>query len=258
MKPGAGAAWLLFAITIAGCGDIPLSSPSPSAGASTDLSPDPVALSPSPALTKDDQPLTCGSPLTFNALALLGDPGAETADHPAAEALRTLLAKNTVLPQRAGWRVVVLSQDDAQFLLPATPDEGSAFWSAEFHRAGSSWEYVRSGQCDVRPWFEGLEAARWELAPGERPGRDSRTLRVLVFWHGCNSGDSPEGRVVLAAVNYLEDSVIVIFGERPLPGPQACGGPQPPAEFSIDLTEPLGDRQLLDGWVYPPEARGGP
>lgn len=255
VKPGVGAASLLFAITIAGCGT-PVSSPSPSAGASADQSPDPVALSTPPALTENDQPLTCGSPLTFGAEALLGGLGAETADHPAAEALRSLLAWDNVLPTRDGWRIVVLSEDDAVFLLPATPDEGSTFWNASFHRADSSWVYVRSGQCDAKPWFEGIEVAYWELAPGEQPGPDSRTLRVLVYEQACASGNSPEGRIVRAAVTYLEDSVIVILGTKPLPGPQMCGGPHPPAEFSVELREPLGDRQLLDGCVLPPEPRG--
>jgi hypothetical protein len=201
--------------------------------------------------------------LTFSAAALLAEPGAETADHPAAEALRTLLANTPSpeadgpLPERDGWLVVVLSQQDALFLQPAAPDEDYAFLSAEFHRGDSGWEYVRSGGCEVQPWFEGLGPARWELAPGEQPSPDSETLRVVVFEQFCDSGDGPEGRVALAAVNYLDDSVIVILGERWPPGPQIGCGPQPPVEFSVGLTEPLGDRQLLDGWVYPPEPRTG-
>jgi len=255
VKPRVRIASLLSAIVIAGCGSTPLVSPSPSAGPSSVHSPDLVALSPPPALSGDDQALACGSPLTFSAEALLGDPpGAEEADHPAADALRMLLAENEVLPRRGGWRVVFLSQEDALFLLPATPDEGSAFWNAEFHRADSGWDYVRSGQCSVKPWFEGLEPARWELAPGEEPQPGTRTLRVLVFEQACSSGKSPEGRIVIAAVTYLDDSVTVILGVSPLTGPQTCQS-APPAEFSVELHEPLGDRHLLDGWVFPPEPR---
>lgn len=86
------AASLMLAITIAGCGNTLTASPPPSPGATADQSQRPVALSTPPALTEDDQPLTCGGPLTFSAAALLADPGAEMADHPAAEGLRTLLA----------------------------------------------------------------------------------------------------------------------------------------------------------------------
>jgi hypothetical protein len=58
-----------------------------------------------------------------------------------------------------------------------------------------------------------------------------------------------------AAVNYLEDSVIVFLGNRTPPGPRVGCGPLTSAEFTVELTEPLGDRQLNDGWVYPPEPR---
>lgn len=254
-----------LAFVIAGCGSItPPESPSatasassqvPTAEASTEPSQnDFIAMSPPPILTEDEIPLTCGSPLTFSAQALVGVPGAERADHPAAEALRTLIA-DSPLPKRSGWRLVLLSEQHALFLLPATQAEGSAFWSAEFEQGEIGWRYVRSGQCDVRPGFEGIESARWELVPGERPRPDSRSLNLLVFEQACASGQSPEGRIVPAAVIYLEDSVTVIFGTRPPPGPQTCLQ-GPPAEATVDLHEPIGERQLFDGSVFPPEPRG--
>lgn len=264
VSPGGGAACLLLAITIAGCGNPPVSHPSASPGASADYSSNSVALSTPPALTEGEQPLTCGSELTFPAEALLGEPGAETADDPVAEALRRLLAETGPPPEgggpwfaeRPGWRLVVWSEESAQFLLPAMPDEGHAFWSVEFHLADSSWEFVRSGQCDVRPWFESLLPARWELPLDERPGPESRTVRVLVLEQICPSGESLPGPIVQAAVTYLEDSVIVVLGNRTPEGPQIGCGPLTPAEFFVELSEPLGDRQLFDGYVFPPEPRG--
>lgn len=212
-----------------------------------------------PALTEDDQPLTCGGPLTFSAAALLADPGAEMADHPAAEGLRTLLAWDEVLPTRDGWQLVVLSEESALFVLPATPEEGpQTWWSAELKHADSGWEYVRSGQCHVKPWFEGLETARWELDPAEPLGPESRTMAVLVLEQTCPTGESPKGPIEQAAVTYLEDSVIVILGNRTPPGPHIGCGPLAPADFSVELNEPLGDRQLLDGYVFPPEPRAEP
>lgn len=265
MKLRLSAACLLFAIAAAGCGTSAVVDPSASPRTSAEESPGRPALATPPGLSEGEQPYTCGSDLTFSLEALSGEPGAETADRPAAEALRTLLAGleppeggGPWFADRQGWRVVVLAEESAQFLLPATPDEGEQlWWSAEFHRAGSDWDYVRHGQCDVRPWFEGLGLAYWELAPGEQPGPESLTLRVLVTEYGCASGKSPEGRIATAAMSYLENSVTVILGVTPLTGPQTCN-PGPPAEYIVELDEPLGDRQLLDGWVYPPEPRGGP
>jgi hypothetical protein len=252
-------------LSLAACGlDNPASSdqPSPTFGdgaapESASALPDvpgstPDALQTPPDIA-DGLPLSCGSPLTFNAAALLGPAGAETADHPVAIALRELIS-NSPLPSRPGWRIVVLNATHALFLLPALADEGSAFWNAEFEHRGS-WVYVRSGQCDVRPNFGVLEPAHWELSGDQILRPDSRSLDISVTELGCASGESPDGRVVPAAVVYLETSVTIFIATRPLPGPQTCV-PGPPARVALQLSEPIGDRQLFDGSVVPPEARG--
>lgn len=149
---------------------------------------------------------------------------------------------------------VVLNADGVLFLLPGTREEGVSFWYAEFGPAEADWEWVRLGQCEIQPAFEGIEAARWELAPDEQVGPATETLEVRVFEQACASGASPEGRIVGPAVILLEDSVIVILGTRPPPGPQTC--PEgPPATVRVGLPEPLGDRQLLDGSTLPAEPR---
>jgi hypothetical protein len=174
------------------------SSATPSASASGN----PLAsLFPPPAMDEDDLRFSCGSPLTFSAAALGAPGGAELADHPAAEALRGLL-NDELLPQLHGWKVLVLDESTALFLVPARPGEGFAYWSAEFEREGSNWTYVRSGQCDIRPTFEGISPAHWELAPGESLAPPSQTVAVLVTELECASGQSPDERIVPAAILY--------------------------------------------------------
>ena len=80
-------------------------------------------------------------------------------------------------------------------------------------------------------------------------------VRVLVTELACASGRSPEGRIAPPTVIYREDSVTIIFGTRPLAGTQTCQA-RPPAEVSVDLREPIGNRVLLDGSVFPAEPRG--
>lgn len=262
---------LLAAITIAimsGCGGTPLPSTgvdaTATAGSPTTLpsipqgtvgAPAPTAtLVAPPAIEAGQLQLTCGSPLAFAPRALSGPPGAEEADHPAAEALRQLL-KGDSPPSRPGWRVVVLSATHVLFLLPGLPQEGVAYWNAEFENRGGAWMYVRSGQCDLQPFFSGIEPARWDLAPGDALRPNTTTLNVLVTDRGCSSGQSPEGRIVPAAVIYDANSVMVIFGVKPLPGSQTCE-PAPAAAVSLELREALGNRELLDGAVFPAEPRG--
>ncbi|MDQ3879468.1 MAG: hypothetical protein M3295_00055 [Chloroflexota bacterium] len=107
----------------------------------------------------------------------------------------------------------------------------------------------------MMPRFEGLSAARWQLAPDAELRPESMSVRVLVFEQACASGTSPEGRIAPAAVIYGDATVTIIFGTRPLAGAQTCQG-APPAEVSVQLREPLGGRVLLDGSVFPAEPRG--
>ena len=46
--------------------------------------------------------------------------------------------------------------------------------------------------------------------------------------------------------SYGADEVIVSIYVEPLQGDQECPG-NPPARFTVELREPLGDRQLIDG-----------
>lgn len=222
-------------------------------GVMVSASPDPVEMHSPPALSLDEVPLTCGSPLAFSVDALAAAPGAERADHPVARNLRQMLAEGS-LPARSGWRLVVFNQEGALFLLPGTRAEGVSFWNAEFGPAEADWQPVRWGQCDIQPAFEGIEAARWELAPGEQIDPETVSFEAQVFEQACASGASPEGRIVGPAVIPLEDSVLVILGTRPPPGPQTCIT-GPPATVRVQLPEPLRDRQLLDGSRFPAEPR---
>lgn len=206
-----------------------------------------------PVLSLDEVPLMCGSPLAFSVEALAAAPGAERADHPAAKNLRQMLADGS-LPDRSGWRLVVFNEGGALFLLPGTRTEGVSFWNAELGPAEADWQPVRWGQCDIQPAFEGIEAARWELAPGEEIGPDTLSFEALVLEQACASGAIPEGRIVGPAVIPMEDSVVVVLGTRPPPGPQTCE-PGPPATVRVHLPEPLGERQLLDGSSFPAEPR---
>lgn len=235
--------------------------PTPGATASLESSGTPRAsglqpLVPPSSVREDDLRLSCGSPLSFSAQALSGSPGAERADHPAAAAVRDLIASDQ-LPDRSGWQLVVLTDSNALFVLPASADAWFSHWSVELDLREGRWEFVRSGQCDIRPVFEGIGPAKWELAPDQSLQPDTQRLDVLVTELGCASGMPPDGRVVPAAAIYRERDIIVIFGVEPLPGAQTCQG-APPARVTLELEEPVGDRVLLDGYSLPPEPRAGP
>lgn len=214
-------------------------------------------LVPPPVAEIDELALTCGSPARFHPDALRGRVGAESADHPAAAALRRLLDHDRALRGRQGWYLVALSDTGALFIVPGRPGEDIPYWMAEFEKRGDRWTFARSGQCEIRPSFEGIGQATWTLAPGQPLTPHTEVINVLVAELACASGSSPEGRLVPAAAVYQETAIIIIYGVRPLHGPQTCQA-APAAATRLRLSEPLGDRQLLDGGVLPPAVRGGP
>jgi hypothetical protein len=101
------------------------------------------------------------------------------------------------------------------------------------------------------PGEEDAKVARWAPAPDADVGPEVTTIPILVNEMECASGQSAEGRVLEPAVDYRDDAVVVTVRVIPLGGAQTCpGNPNTPA--SLELTEPLGERVLLDGGAIPP------
>jgi hypothetical protein len=197
--------------------------------------------------------LTCGGD-SFSAGVLRSAPGAELADHPASEALRAAIRNRDVLSD-AGWRLAILSRDEALFLLERQRSDGTtSYWRAGFTRGAPAWRLADHGTCELRPAFgTGYGAAWWELAPGSSPAFDTTTIEVLVTEQACSGGASAEGRVAEPAITYAA-AITVYFGVKTLPGGRTCQ-PGPPILVSVDLAEPVAERPLLDGGVFPPEQR---
>jgi hypothetical protein len=94
--------------------------------------------------------------------------------------------------------------------------------------------------------------ARWWLDPAAGvPAADATAIKALVEEQKCASGRPPDGRILEPSVFYGQTGIIVTFLVRSQPGGQDCQGAGPGA-FEFTLTEPLGDRKLLDGGQIPP------
>jgi hypothetical protein len=98
--------------------------------------------------------------------------------------------------------------------------------------------------------------ATWALDPAfPSPGADTSELHILVWERACSGGSRADGRMSNPLVEYTSADVTITFRVRPLvvgPGQMmSCpGSPGTPA--GIRLSEPLGQRTLLDGGVVPP------
>jgi hypothetical protein len=155
--------------------------------------------------------------------------------------------------QRAGWRRVAEDADQVLFVTTGRPGGDSRFIMVAFSRRGGGWEFDTAGACHATVVFPGgVDTAEWWLDPDRAPpDPDDRHVAALVGERTCASGRPPIGRVLPPVVLFALDAVVVAFSTRPLPGGQDCPG-APPAPVEFDLAEPLGDRLLLDGGVFPP------
>ncbi len=81
-------------------------------------------------------------------------------------------------------------------------------------------------------------------------GRRHAGLRCLVTETACASGRPADGRILDPWVAVDETQVLVVFAVRAGTGAQTCQG-NPSSRVRVDLGEPLGERQLLDGGRFP-------
>ena len=153
-------------------------------------------------------------------------------------------------------RVVVGFDDDSEVVATKSAGWYLAWWpGAARPRAIASVDRQGIPQAsapDPAADISGRVApAGWWVDPVAAPTEASTTISGFVLEQVCASGRSPEGRVLDPAIFYGDDGVLVTFFIRRLPGGQDCPG-NPPFPVTFTLSEPLGDRKLLDGSEVPP------
>jgi hypothetical protein len=196
--------------------------------------------------------LSCGDDQVFGPQALTAVGEAHLAVDAAGDALRAFLAT----PEGAAfgtssWVRTSETADRVQFIGRRPNDEG--WLVVNFVARDDHWELELAGECKPRVVLGGgLGPADWWLDPAApRPGRDATEFDVLVLERACASGESSDGRIAPPFVFYEADAVVLTFGVVLKPDGGRCPG-HPPGSYHVTLDEPIGDRWLLDGGVFPP------
>ena len=237
---------LVLVLAVAGC-----AATSPPQGA-----PSPHALP--DELVLAETRYSCDGPPGFLPTILDEPATAETEDHPSAAALRAAIAEAgpdiDMLPESGYW---LASRDErvAEYIA-REPAAGAdpTFVSATIENQGGAWKLVGWGQCRPQLVVEGLSLATWVLDPdAPAPGPGARAFDALVTERECTSGQPMGARLQPPSVTYGRDSVFVVFAALPQvnQGFATCPG-NPPARVRVELSEPLGDRRLLDAAFFPP------
>ena len=194
---------------------------------------------------------TCAGFPFAPALVEAGPGDAEQGPEPLAVALRAVLAGGDhggFLPER-GWHLAGEDGQRAEFVA-ATGDRGMFYVTLQ--AAPDGWQMSGFGDCQGQVHLAaGLNAATWVFDPGV-VGAGCRHAGVRRPGHRVGLRRWSTGRRPILDPWVAADPqrVLVLFAVRAGAGVQTCPG-NPSTKVRVDLGEPLGDRQLLDGGRFP-------
>jgi hypothetical protein len=200
--------------------------------------------------------VSCGSP--FDPLVAFARPAdAEYGSLPSEVALRRYLAKTrsyfTHSPAHP-WRLLVETGTRADFGRGDFVNGGIEV--NQFERGPKGWRWVGlSGSCQPALLRHHQEAVVWTLARGQQLTPSTVAVTVDVHADQCASVAVVKKR--LERPEFREESgalLMALWVRPPPPLPphtfEACGETED--LIKIPLPEPLGERELLDGGVFPP------
>jgi heat shock protein HslJ len=107
------------------------------------------------------------------------------------------------------------------------------------------------GATSAPPSEPATSIARWGLDPAALPAPADRSISVGVWEVPCSGGRDVTGKILPPEISYEPARVVVTLWLEPLPvlGPNEAFTCElaPPMPYTIGLSEPLGDRELVDG-----------
>ena len=166
------------------------------------------------------------------------------------------------LPAEEGWYVASVTDDLVAVMrdVEAAPDPvspgaardrevQSVAWVDDATNLAPGWYGASSGPCALTLDLGDLTVPAVELQ--SPPDPLSREVRLLVTEETCNSGMDAEGRIEVVSLEETDDGVRLVLGVRPREGGQTCPS-NPSTPFTLTLTEPLGERQIVDASLATP------
>ena len=196
--------------------------------------------------------VSCSGPPFKPLVVFSGPTDAERGNRPSEVALREVLAEGLYADFGApkhNWRLLVETSGYAQF---ASGRLGHRAQTISVARRGKGWEQIGySSNCEPAVLRGGRQAITWALAPGQHLSPTTQSIEVELLGGECDSGQSENERLETPVFREESGAVLMALWIRPVHGPQTCQALiEPPV--TIQLPEPLGQRRLLDGSVFPP------
>lgn len=145
-------------------------------------------------------------------------------------------------------RDVDLAADPESGVVPADREVRTVEW-VDAPNVTPGWYVSSSGPCALTVDLGDLTVPAIELQ--EEPDPAARELRLSVTEQSCKSGDDAQGRVEVVSIDETADRVILVLGVRPRGGLHACPS-HPATPFTVTLTEPVGEREVVDAGLVVP------
>ena len=174
------------------------------------------------------------------------EPSAEILD--ALQKLRQTM-DGAMLPED-GWKVVSENGRTTTLLAPLR----DSFASATFEKRDQGWAPAGWGECVPRLVQEAKSVLRWAFTEESYPpDADATELDVLVTEVECSGGRDIEG-LIEPRVTYGRRTIEVVLVAPGLSSGKnevyTCMGTSP-TEYTLELQEPVGEREVVDVSVYP-------
>ncbi|MGY4858636.1 hypothetical protein [Cryobacterium sp. AP23] len=122
-------------------------------------------------------------------------------------------------------------------------------WVDDATNLTPGWYGASSGACALTVDLGDLTVPAIELQTP--PDALSQELHLLVTEETCNSGDDAEGRIEIVSLEESDDRVSLVLGVRPRGGINACPS-NPATPFTVTLSQPLGEREVVDAGLADP------
>jgi hypothetical protein len=233
--------------------------PPPSVATAEPATPEASPATTPPVIADPALLLTCGDEERFPAGALAGVGQAELDNDPPAAVLRSIIAEGgepNIYPDH-GWHRVISDPGGVSFVAQGPGDP--AWVKVEASPGPDGWMADGYGACHLQPALPARiwHADFWLDPAAPPPGPDATTLNGLIRERACANGKPPTGRVRPPVVVYGEGTVTVTVTVAETPGGADCPG-NPSAPITIELSQSLGDRAILDGSVFPPRDTSAP
>jgi len=151
------------------------------------------------------------------------------------------------------WRVLAETSEGLVLGLGTWTEEGQAPGSMvlSLKREGDHWFAGGWGDCGLQPTLRPGNA--WvQLHEYRAESSEATAVQVSLSEQQCTSSRDPDPYLHQPVVEERSDAVVVYWTTTPFVGGADCAG-NPVVTRTMELEEPLGTRQILDGSVYPPQ-----